>query len=129
MIMKIALPTHRNMVDDHFGHCEFFTVFTLSDDHKILDYQKAIQDVIEGRQDAICIKITEGCVEPRSGTEGLDNSHAELYSSRWNKRSLRSSYRWDYLQERGFDSDGISQVGWLSRWQHHYKAQRGNRRY
>ncbi len=34
------------------------------------DYQKAIQDVIEGRQDAICIKITEGCVEPRSGTEG-----------------------------------------------------------
>jgi predicted Fe-Mo cluster-binding NifX family protein len=24
------------MVDDHFGHCEYFTVFTTSDDHKIL---------------------------------------------------------------------------------------------
>lgn len=28
--MKIAVPTtHNNLVDSHFGHCEFFTVFTI----------------------------------------------------------------------------------------------------
>ncbi len=28
--MKIAVPTTQgNIVDDHFGHCEFFTVFTI----------------------------------------------------------------------------------------------------
>lgn len=28
--MKIAVPTtHENNVDAHFGHCEYFTVFTL----------------------------------------------------------------------------------------------------
>ncbi len=34
--MKIALPTNRNMVDDHFGHCEFFTVFTIDGKNVIL---------------------------------------------------------------------------------------------
>lgn len=30
--MKIAVPTtHDNRVDAHFGHCEFFTVFTIED--------------------------------------------------------------------------------------------------
>ena len=27
--MKIAVPTKNNVVDDHFGHCEYFTVFTI----------------------------------------------------------------------------------------------------
>lgn len=27
--MKIAVPTQNGMVDDHFGHCEYFTVFTV----------------------------------------------------------------------------------------------------
>jgi predicted Fe-Mo cluster-binding NifX family protein len=26
--MKIALPSRGNQIDDHFGHCEYFTVFT-----------------------------------------------------------------------------------------------------
>ena len=26
--MKIALPSQNNLIDDHFGHCEYFTVFT-----------------------------------------------------------------------------------------------------
>ena len=30
--MKFAIPTtHDNQVDAHFGHCEFFTVFTAED--------------------------------------------------------------------------------------------------
>lgn len=27
--MKVAIPTRGNKVDDHFGHCEKFTVFTI----------------------------------------------------------------------------------------------------
>jgi len=34
--MKIAVPTHRNMVDDHFGHCEAFTVFTINEKNEII---------------------------------------------------------------------------------------------
>ncbi|MBI9035661.1 MAG: NifB/NifX family molybdenum-iron cluster-binding protein [Bacteroidales bacterium] len=26
--MKIAIPTRNNAVDDHFGHCEYYTIFT-----------------------------------------------------------------------------------------------------
>lgn len=32
--MKIALPTHENQIDSHFGHCEYFTVFTIDDNGK-----------------------------------------------------------------------------------------------
>lgn len=34
--MKIALPSYQNQVDEHFGHCEYFTVFTIGDLNKIL---------------------------------------------------------------------------------------------
>jgi predicted Fe-Mo cluster-binding NifX family protein len=34
--MKIALPTQNNMIDSHFGHCEYFTVFTLNDKKEII---------------------------------------------------------------------------------------------
>lgn len=27
--MKIAVPTRDNMVDDHFGHCDHYTIFTV----------------------------------------------------------------------------------------------------
>jgi len=28
--MKIAIPTRGNLVDEHFGHCEMYSVFTLN---------------------------------------------------------------------------------------------------
>ena len=34
--MKIALPSRQNQVDEHFGHCEYFTVFTVNEKHEIL---------------------------------------------------------------------------------------------
>jgi predicted Fe-Mo cluster-binding NifX family protein len=34
-MMKVAVPTWGNIVDDHFGHCEMYTVFTIGDDNKI----------------------------------------------------------------------------------------------
>ena len=38
--MKIAIPvTRNNQIDDHFGHCEFYNVFTISDKNEITDVQ------------------------------------------------------------------------------------------
>ena len=33
--MKLALPSRGDLIDGHFGHCEYFTVFT-TDDSKIV---------------------------------------------------------------------------------------------
>jgi predicted Fe-Mo cluster-binding NifX family protein len=34
--MKIAVPvTNNNYVDEHFGHCEFYSVFTISENNNI----------------------------------------------------------------------------------------------
>ncbi len=35
--MKIAIPTRNNKVDDHFGHCEYYTIFTLDEDKQITE--------------------------------------------------------------------------------------------
>lgn len=34
--MKIALPTRDNLIDEHFGHCEHFTVYTINDNKEII---------------------------------------------------------------------------------------------
>ena len=38
--MKIALPSNGNHIDDHFGHCEYFTVFSVDDSHKIVSEER-----------------------------------------------------------------------------------------
>ena len=40
--MKIALPTRQNMIDGHFGHCEYFTVFTIDENKKEILTQEII---------------------------------------------------------------------------------------
>jgi predicted Fe-Mo cluster-binding NifX family protein len=39
MKMKIALPSRDNQVDGHFGHCEYFSVFSV-DDNKIISEKR-----------------------------------------------------------------------------------------
>ena len=34
---KVAVPTRDGQIDEHFGHCEAFAIFTLGEDKKILD--------------------------------------------------------------------------------------------
>lgn len=34
--MKIAIPTKDNRVDDHFGHCDYFSVFELNDKNEVV---------------------------------------------------------------------------------------------
>ena len=36
LILKVAVPTRENNVDDHFGHCEAYTVFTIDENKKII---------------------------------------------------------------------------------------------
>lgn len=38
--MKIAVPTRGTQVDDHFGHCEFYTVFTVDENKNIVSQQE-----------------------------------------------------------------------------------------
>jgi len=38
--MKIALPSIQNKVDAHFGHCEYFTVFTTNEKNEIVKEEK-----------------------------------------------------------------------------------------
>lgn len=40
--MKIALPSRENQIDDHFGHCEYFTIFTTDDTTKEIISQETI---------------------------------------------------------------------------------------
>jgi predicted Fe-Mo cluster-binding NifX family protein len=40
--MKIALPSRNNNIDDHFGHCEYFTVMTV-DENKQITAEETVQ--------------------------------------------------------------------------------------
>ena len=37
---KLAIPTREGMVDDHFGHCAYYTIVTLNEgfDLRTLEY-------------------------------------------------------------------------------------------
>lgn len=37
--MKIALPTRQNHIDEHFGHCDYFTVFAVNPENEIIDQE------------------------------------------------------------------------------------------
>ena len=37
---KIAIPTQESVVDDHFGHCDHYTVFTLDDANKLIGSER-----------------------------------------------------------------------------------------
>ena len=41
-MMKVALPSRDNQVDDHFGHCDHFTVFTISQAGEIIAEEKLV---------------------------------------------------------------------------------------
>ena len=48
--MKICVPvTRENTIDDHFGHCEFYNVFTVSEKGEITEVQ-----TIESEQGCGC---------------------------------------------------------------------------
>lgn len=37
---KIAIPTRDEMVDDHFGHCAYYTIVTLDDQNQVINSER-----------------------------------------------------------------------------------------
>ena len=37
---KIAIPTRDNVVDDHFGHCDHYTVFSVDDNKNVIGLER-----------------------------------------------------------------------------------------
>ena len=35
--MKIAIPTRDNQVDDHFGHCDHYTIYTIENNQQEIE--------------------------------------------------------------------------------------------
>jgi len=40
--MKIALPTRQDVIDNHFGHCEYYTIFTVDSSSKRIVSQETL---------------------------------------------------------------------------------------
>ena len=40
MMTKIAIPTRDNVVDDHFGHCDHYTVFSVDDNKNVIGSER-----------------------------------------------------------------------------------------
>jgi predicted Fe-Mo cluster-binding NifX family protein len=47
--MKIALPSSKNRIDDHFGHCEYFTVMTVDENKHIV-----AEEIVQSPQGCGC---------------------------------------------------------------------------
>ncbi|HAN19409.1 MAG: dinitrogenase iron-molybdenum cofactor biosynthesis protein [Bacteroidetes bacterium GWC2_33_15] len=47
--MKIAIPTRNNVVDGHFGHCEFYTIYTIDNNKNITN-----KEIMESPQGCGC---------------------------------------------------------------------------
>ncbi|MEI6821646.1 MAG: NifB/NifX family molybdenum-iron cluster-binding protein [Bacteroidota bacterium] len=61
---KIAIPvTINNQVDDHFGHCEFYGVYTISNNNEIVDL-----DTIKSEQGCGCKSNIAGVLADKGVT-------------------------------------------------------------
>ena len=96
--MKVAVPTRDERVDDHFGHCDHYTIFTIEDNELI---GAVISDVTKSEIDrskiakkarevitkniATVQEIASLLGEHMVETEMLLNSIAEGYDSNINE--------------------------------------------
>ncbi len=40
MMKKIAIPTREGLIDNHFGHCAYYTVVTLDEQNQVLSQER-----------------------------------------------------------------------------------------
>jgi len=40
MMKLIAIPTRDGMVDDHYGHCAYYTVVTLDEQNQVIKQER-----------------------------------------------------------------------------------------
>ena len=57
--MKIALPSRENHVDEHFGHCEYFTVYTVNDNKEIQSEEKVASPASCGCKSSIAQTLAQ----------------------------------------------------------------------
>lgn len=68
---KIAIPTNSGHVDDHFGHCEFYTIFTV-DDKEIINEELIISPPGCGCNSDIAPKLADmGVTVMLAGSMGM----------------------------------------------------------
>ncbi len=58
--MKIAVPTRNNSVDEHFGHCEYYTIFSVDDNKNVVE-----KEVIESPQGCGCKSNIAGILQQK----------------------------------------------------------------
>ena len=86
-MMKIAIPTRENAVDNHFGHCEYYTILTVGQDNQILS-----SETIPSPQGCGCKSNIAGELENMGVSVMLaDRKSTRLNSSHWNKSRMPSS--------------------------------------
>ena len=84
--MKIALPSKNDgTIDSHFGHCQFYTICTVSADGNTLEYEKMESPVGCGCKSNIAPRLHEMGVEVMlAGNMGdgavnvLSNNHIKV---------------------------------------------------
>ena len=57
--MQIAIPTKEGVVDDHFGHCAYYTIFTVDSDNKITKKERLNSPQGCGCQSGIAVTLRE----------------------------------------------------------------------
>jgi predicted Fe-Mo cluster-binding NifX family protein len=61
--MKIALPTRGNIIDDHFGHCESYTIFTINERDEIENRETLLSEAGCGCKSGIAGVLRQKGVE------------------------------------------------------------------
>ncbi|MFZ7101819.1 MAG: NifB/NifX family molybdenum-iron cluster-binding protein [Peptococcaceae bacterium] len=55
--MRIAVPSQNNQVDNHFGHCQYFTIFTVDETKKIINAERMDSPVGCGCKSNIAVDL------------------------------------------------------------------------
>jgi len=60
---KIAVPvTSDDQIDEHFGHCEFYNVYTISDNNEIVEIQRIKSEQVCGCKSNIAVTLAQSGV-------------------------------------------------------------------
>ena len=58
--MILAIPTREGMVDDHFGHCAYYTVIALNDQKQV---EHRFRHAGDGHHAHACRQHGNGCLQ------------------------------------------------------------------
>lgn len=68
---RIAMPTRNGSIDDHFGHCEYYAIYTVDDSGKILEREEIPSPRTCGCKSGIAEKLqSEGVSVMLAGNMG-----------------------------------------------------------